>query len=297
MSLRKYQAFLKTVETGSITQAAADLGYTQSAISKMIADLEEEWDVSLLTRGHTGIVLTGEGQSLLPNIQDVVRGYDNLNLAVSELHGMQAGTLRIGCFTSLSTSILPQILKSFHEKYPNIQIRLLNGEYYEISDWLKRGSIDCGFLSMRAVGDFDTTFIFRDSLVAILPSDHPMANAPCFPLEQIREETFLNLREEQDREIIRFFEKNNIAPKIAYSVTSDFALLSMVENGLGISIVHDLILHPPRHNIVRIPLNITQFRDIVIATRKSFVPSILTRTFIEFVVSSMRNVPLSSYEV
>lgn len=50
MSIRKYIAYLKTIETGSITHAAAQLGYTQSAISRMIADLEDAWGVKLLTR-------------------------------------------------------------------------------------------------------------------------------------------------------------------------------------------------------------------------------------------------------
>ena len=67
--IHKYLAYLKTIETGSITQAAAELGYTQSAVSRMIADLEEHWDVPLLTRNRSGIEISSEGTQLLPILQ------------------------------------------------------------------------------------------------------------------------------------------------------------------------------------------------------------------------------------
>lgn len=178
MSIRKYIAYLRTVETGSITQAANELGYTQSAVSKMISDLEQDWQVKLLTRNHSGIEISSDGMVLLPTIREIVKDYEDLNFAVSELHGVQSGTLRLGCFTSLAVSLLPEILKDFHQTYPNIQIQLMTGEYYEISEWLRRGAIDCGFLAIPASNDFETTPILHDTMVAILPKDHPMATRP-----------------------------------------------------------------------------------------------------------------------
>ena len=80
--IHKYLAYLKTIETGSITQAAAELGYTQSAVSRMIADLEEHWDVPLLTRNRSGIEISSEGTQLLPIIQSIVKGQE----AVSYTH-------------------------------------------------------------------------------------------------------------------------------------------------------------------------------------------------------------------
>ena len=117
MSIRKYIAYLRTVETGSITQAANELGYTQSAVSKMISDLEQDWQVKLLTRNHSGIEISSDGMVLLPTIREIVKDYEDLNFAVSELHGVQSGTLRLGCFTSLAISLLPEILKDFLENW------------------------------------------------------------------------------------------------------------------------------------------------------------------------------------
>ena len=84
MSIRKYIAYLRTVETGSITQAANDLGYTQSAVSKMISDLEQDWQVKLLTRNHSGIEISSDGMVLLPTIREIVKDYEDLNFAVPE---------------------------------------------------------------------------------------------------------------------------------------------------------------------------------------------------------------------
>lgn len=203
MSIRKYIAYLRTVETGSITQAANELGYTQSAVSKMISDLEQDWQVKLLTRNHSGIEISSDGMVLLPTIREIVKDYEDLNFAVSELHGVQSGTLRLGCFTSLAISLLPEILKDFHQTYPNIQIQLMTGEYYEISEWLRRGAIDCGFLAVPASNDFETTPILHDTMVAILPKDHPMADASVFPLEQLPHENFVRLMEIEDYEFNR----------------------------------------------------------------------------------------------
>ncbi len=242
MQLRKCAAFLRTVETGSITQAANELGYTQSAVSKMIADLESEWHVRLLTRSRAGIELTSEGLSLLPSIRAVVKNFNDLGFAVSELQGLRSGLLRLGCFTSFSTSVLPNILKTFHEKYPNIRFQIVGGEYEEIADWLRRGAVDCGFLALPASPDFDARFLLRDSLVAILPEGHPMASAPRFPVSRLPQEDFVKLNESPDYELDRFFDSLPEKPRVTYEATGDYALLAMVERGLGVSIVHDLIL-------------------------------------------------------
>ncbi len=285
MSIRKYIAYLHTVETGSITRTASELGYTQSAVSKMIADLESEWGVRLLTRGRSGIELTSEGETLLPSIRAVVKEYNDLHFAVSELHGLRSGLLRVGCFTSMSTSVLPNVLRGFHEKYPNIRLQLFSGEYGDVSAWLRRGSIDCGFLSLPVSSDLEAKFLLRDSFVAILPEGHPMAQEPRYPVSRLAVDDFVKLNEQPDCELDGFLDGLPQKPHIAYETNSDFALMTMVECGLGVSIVHDLILHPRHHRVVRLPLDITQFRDVGIAVRRDSVPSSITQLFVDYVLS------------
>ena len=219
--IHKYLAYLKTIETGSITQAAAELGYTQSAVSRMIADLEDfrknpgvsmdfsledHWDVPLLTRNRSGIEISSEGTQLLPILQSIVKGQEELSFAVGELHGLQSGLIRVGAFTSMATGWMPLMIKSFHEKYPNIRFQIFNGEYNQIATWLRRGQIDCGFLALPCAKEFDTTFLLRDSLTVILPPNHPLRDAECFPVSRLSDEDFISLMEEQDYEINLFLE-------------------------------------------------------------------------------------------
>lgn len=282
MSIQKYLAYLKTIETGSITQAAAQLGYTQSAVSRMIADLENTWNVTLLTRNRSGIEISSEGMILRPFLQALAKDYEDLNFAISEIHGLNSGIIRVGVFTSIATGWLPLMVKAFHEEYPNIRFQLVNGEYHQIANWLRHGAVDCGFLSLPAANEFETVYLLRDSLVAILPHDHPLAGAPCFPVERLSCEDFINLKEEQDHEITQFLDHLQQKPNIRYEVSNDFAILSMVECGLGISVVHDLLLHQNRHNIVRKPFDIPQYRDIGIAVNKNVPPSSITQQFVKY---------------
>ena len=163
VNLNKYQILLKTVELGSITRAAEALGYTQSAVSRVIADLEREWDMELLTRSRTGVVLSSSGAALLPYVQAVCNAGRELEEQVAELHGLTRGTLRVATFASVSIHWLPAIMKEFLGRYPGIQFDLVsNWEFAEVEDLLRQGQADCGFLGLPAAfvnfkihGDYD----------------------------------------------------------------------------------------------------------------------------------------------
>lgn len=182
VNLNKYQILLKTVELGSITRAAEALGYTQSAVSRVIADLEREWDMELLTRSRTGVVLSSSGAALLPYVQAVCNAGRELEEQVAELHGLTRGTLRVATFASVSIHWLPAIMKEFLGRYPGIQFDLVsNWEFAEVEDLLRQGQADCGFLGLPAGPGLETYPLFRDELMAVLPLDHPWQRPPTIP--------------------------------------------------------------------------------------------------------------------
>ena len=170
--IHKYLAYLKTIETGSITQAAAELGYTQSAVSRMIADLESI-GTSRCSRAIARASRSARrGRSCCPSFNPSSRGRRSSIFAVGELHGLQSGLIRVGAFTSMATGWMPLMIKSFHEKYPNIRFQIFNGEYNQIATWLRRGQIDCGFLALPCAKEFD------DLPAARLADGHPAAEPP-----------------------------------------------------------------------------------------------------------------------
>lgn len=103
MNIQKYMAFVKTVEFGSFSKAAEVLSYSQSGVSRMISDLEQEWNITLLERGKNGVHLTSDGLRLLPRARQLCNEFKKLEMEVSELRGMQAGLIRIGIFSSTAT--------------------------------------------------------------------------------------------------------------------------------------------------------------------------------------------------
>ena len=149
MSLQKYTALIKAVELGSISQAAEQMGYTQPAISRMIADLEKEWGVELLRRSRAGLEVSSACQRLLPILRAIQTDCEELEFTVGEFQGIHTGLVRVGTFTSVADMWIPDLLKSFQQIYPNIEFNLINLETYaEIEDWIRHGKVDCGFVSL-----------------------------------------------------------------------------------------------------------------------------------------------------
>ena len=96
MSLKKYEAFVRTVDLGSLTKAAQDLGSTQSRISHILSDLESEYGFCLMRRSRGGIELTEAGRLLLPKMREILHREQELSECIQEIRNANAGTVRIG---------------------------------------------------------------------------------------------------------------------------------------------------------------------------------------------------------
>jgi DNA-binding transcriptional LysR family regulator len=288
MSLQKYLALLKTVELGSISLAAEQMGYTQPAVSRMIADLEAQWKVELLRRNRSGLEPSAACLQLLPILRSLQADCDALNFAVSEIHGAHTGLVRVGIFTSVADMWIPGLMKSFRQQYPKIEFELINMEsYVEIESNIRQGKVDCGFVRLPTVHDLQVHFLMRDELMAVLPPDHPLADAPVFPVAQLADAPFIRLREKEDLEVSQFLERIPDAPDFCYEVGSDHTALSMVEQGLGMTITHSLIANNPRYNVVCKRFDRGQYRDIAIATAKNARLAGTTKLFVEHVISQI----------
>lgn len=288
MNTIKCQIFLKAVELGSITRAAEDMGYTQSAVSRSIADLEREWDVTLLTRNKDGVVLTSQGESLLPDIQSLCNAQRILETQVSSLHGLTSGTLRVGTFTSVSIHWLPGIMKEFLALYPGIRFDLVSKwEFTEVEELVRRGRVDCGFLGLPAGDNLDISFLRRDRLLAVLPPNHPLAEAEYYPMARLIQDPFILIQENWDMEISRIFQEEGLRPNVQYTLSDDFAILAMVEQGLGVSILSEMLIRSTTRRVSAIPLERPRYREIGLAVCRGGPIPPLTRRFRDFVLQWM----------
>lgn len=282
MNLQKYLAFVKTVEYGSFTRAAEILSYSQSSISRMIADLEKEWNVTLLERGIGGVKLTSDGTKLLPYAKNVVAEYEKLQMEIDELNGLQSGLIRIGTFSSVATHWLPNIIKAFQKDYPNIDYELLLGDYTEIEEWIAEGRVDCGFLRLPTRSEFETISLEQDRLLAVIPEGHPLAGCEKFPVQALCDEPFMLLEKGAKAEISEIFEKNGLTPNVKFTTWDDYAVMSMVESGLGISILPELILNRIPYRIVAKELDVPAYREIGLALKSRKTASLAVSRFLDY---------------
>lgn len=283
INIQKYMAFVRTVEYGSFTKAAEMLNYSQSGISRMINDLEKEWGVSLLERGRSGVRLTSDGLKLLPFVKNMCDEHQKLQTQVEELNGLQSGLIRIGTFSSVATHWLPNIIREFQKDYPNIDYELLLGDYTEIEKWILEGRVDCGFLRLPTLPEFETIFLEQDKLLVVLPENHPLADCEYFPIKSLCDYPFMLLEKGAKAEISEIFERCNISPKVHFTTWDDYAIMSMVESGLGISILPQLILQRIPYRIISKELEVPAYRKIGLALKDKKSTSLAVKRFLDYI--------------
>lgn len=281
-NIQKYMAFITTVEYGSFTKAAEVLHYSQSGISRMIHDLEEEWRVSLLERGRAGVRLTSDGLQLLPYVQNVCAEYQKLQEQVDAINGLETGLIRIGTFSSVATHWLPNIIREFQKDYPQIDYELLLGDYTEIEHWILEGRVDCGFLRLPTQPELDTIFLEQDKLLVVLPEEHPLTEYDRIPVAALCNDPFLLLEKGAKAEVSEIFERCSLSPNTRFTTWDDYAVMSMVESGLGISILPQLILRRIPYRIVIKELEVPAFRKIGLAIKDKKRAPLAVKRFLDY---------------
>ena len=284
--MNKYGVFIKIIETGSFTRTAEEIGYTQSAISQIVNSLEDELSTKLILRSRKGIELTPDGKEYLPYIKTIYHSYLELMEKNKEMQGLEKGIVRIGTFSSVSCNRLPKLMKEFKAQYPSVHFELHQGEYTSIAQWIKEGSVDFGFVNPQAeaVKSLQSIPLQQDEMLAVLPSNHPLTTKNKVSLKELTEEPFILLNEGQLSEPLEIFKKHNLTPNIQYRVYDDYTIMSMVESGLGISILPKLVLSRFQYEITTKEISPPIVRTISLAYKNKSVLPIASRYFMDFIV-------------
>lgn len=266
--LYKYLALLKTVEKGSFTRAAQELGYTQSSVSKMVADLEKEWGLTLLERSKSGVSITSAGEQLMPYLRKVLGSYQELKEQVAGMNGLETGFVRIGTFSSVAINWLPNIFARLQRDYPGIEYEMLLGDYEEVEQWIEEGRVDCGFLRLPTKKHFTAALLTQDEYKVVLPAGHALAEQETIAIEELNGLPFLLLEHGGKTEVSDLLERCHVRPDIRFTTWEDFAIMAMVEKGLGVSILPDLILRNVPYRIEIRPLQKPYYRPIGLVMRE-----------------------------
>lgn len=278
----KYSVLLAVAERGSLTAAAEKLGYTQSGISHIIADLEAECGFPLISRGKSGSTLTREGERLIEPVRGLIRAGEKLASAIDEINGLRTGVVRVGMFSSVAVHWAPALTEGFAERFPNITLELFSGLYGEIEEKVLSGELDCGFLTKQTKRDLAFRELTRDRLLAVLPVGHEATSLPRLPASYIEKEAFIIPGEGTGYDIGGIFRSCRVSPRVKYALSDDYAALAMVERGLGITILPELILEGRSENVCVMELDPPFRRTIGMVSRPGRESSPAAKAFMEF---------------
>ncbi len=281
MSLTKYRAFLKVATTGSFSEAAKHLHCTQSAASRMIADLEQLWDVKVFARFKSGIELTPEGKALLPMIRDVVLADDSLKAMVSSITELTTGTVRIATYASVATLWLPKVICEFKRMYPNVDYEVLMGDYNEIEHLVRTGRVDIGFSTPQIGEGLESVLVAKDELLLVAPTSHRFAQMDTVSVKLLEGESFF--LEEMGRAgfVSQYLEKEQVRPFIELKTHHDNAILNMVKMELGVSILPELVLRGfPVEGVCFKELEPRGYREILLVLRQGTQLSFASKRFL-----------------
>lgn len=288
MDTKKYEVFEKTVELSSLTKAAKELGLTQSGVSHIIAAIEAELELPLLKRTRTGARLTPEGERIMPFIKEIVRQERLMKQTAQELRDVVTGKVRIGTFTSVATHWLPAMMMEFQQEHPHVEFQLFNGDYHDVETWLNAGDVDLAFVALPAPTGCRCLPLYEDALEAILPEGHHMGNNEICQVTELAREPFISLLESSNHDARRAFDAVGVKPNIRLETKDDYAVIAMVRQGLGVSIMPSLLLRGNTEGVVIRPIQPPASRTIAIAI-PSETPGPAAAAFTDFAVDWVRN--------
>jgi DNA-binding transcriptional LysR family regulator len=170
MNLSQLRAALAVADFGNFSEAALQLELSQPAISHAIATLEEELGVPLFARGRRGATLTPAGEKILAHARQVQIHLDLIQKEANLQRGLQGGQVRIGSFRSVATHILPKVIVQFRDRYPEVNISLIErADNLDIERCLREGVIDLGITYLPTSDEFEVWELLRDEYILLLP--------------------------------------------------------------------------------------------------------------------------------
>lgn len=242
MNLHRLRCFIKVVEEGSITKAAAALQMTQPPLSIMIRKFEEELGVTLFNRSGRFLELTPSGRFLYEQGKELIDISDSTERKLVEYDEGFRGKVNVGCSTSASLFLLPNIVQKMQEETPYIQTHVQEGNTSYILEGLRNLTIDIGIVrSSITTEDIQTSNLLTEPILLALPPDHELCKKESITMSDLKDERFLLPTTTHGLGlsdiIIGACQDSGFSPNVIYWGTEVLPMLLMVERGAGICFV------------------------------------------------------------
>ena len=247
MEIRQLKYFLSVVRLGSVGAAAAANYVTQPAVTLQVQKLEEELGEKLLERRGRRVTPTQAGRVVADHAEAVILGVDALRGAVTGLKGLESGHLRMGNIDAASVYVLPDIYRSFHQKYPGVKIEIIVGDTARLLDALHRGEVELASTVLPVdSGDFDVLPVFRDEMVLVVHPKHVLARRKRVTLQDVVEAGLIAYPPGSvTRGLVdQVFVEHGVALEATMEISSPEAIKRLTQAGLGASVLPRAVVAP-----------------------------------------------------
>ena len=234
MELRQLRYFLSVAETEHLTQSAEALFVSQSTLSHGLRQLEAELGMSLFDRLGRGLKLSQAGSAFRDHAARALQEVEAGRMALSDMAGLQAGTLTVGVIPTFLTRFVPDAVASFSAAYPKVQVIVRSLRAGPIEDQLTAGGLDLGIsFHPAAREEIDAEPLFEERLQLVVHSRHPLASNVTLRMRELKDVPLALLpRSFATRRMIdAAFEQAGIAPQVRVEMDSVDALVHACRSG------------------------------------------------------------------
>jgi DNA-binding transcriptional LysR family regulator len=250
-TLAQLRALVAVADRASFTEAAVELGISQSAVSHAVLGLEKEVGGRMLRR-EGGIELTVLGQRVVEHARVVLASVSALESTVRQDETL-AGTVRLGAVATVCQGLLPEILPLWTAKLPKVDVSIYEGDDDEMPEWLEAGIVDAAILVEPSPVPPGGRLVATDEYAAVVRVDHPLAGLDGIPLAELDEDGLIVSTGGCEAHVRKMHDEEGLPYVYSHRVREMSTLFRMVEQSMGVAIVpslgqgmlpHDLIMRP-----------------------------------------------------
>lgn len=241
MELQQLEYFRVVARTEHVTQAAEELAITQPALSRAMSRLERDLGVALFDHRGRSVKLNRYGQAFLKHVERALGVLEEGRRELVDLSDRDAGVIAFGFAHALGISVVPDLIASFRQQHPRARFQLLQNASHIILDELEAGDVDLALVSPvpPTTDRIETLELASEELFLVVPHDHRLAKRTSVRLSELRDDTFVCLREGYGLRTLtdHFCEQAGFTPKIAFEGEEIATLRALVAVGLGVAII------------------------------------------------------------
>ena len=240
MDLRQLEIVKAIAETGSFTAAGARLHVSQSAISRQILLLEDEFHERLFVRLGRRVQITAAGEALLQLAHRVFNDIRDTSASITDRQKVLTGTINIVGGMTVCLYVFPPLIKEFRKHHPQVEIKVATGGTQRLMRRVRTGQADLALLTLPVDDPALTSVpVLREELMLVMPAGHPLSNKDSVGVEALVGQPFIIFEQGSNtrRTLDEFFVREQIKPRIVTESENVEIIKSMVASGLGVAIV------------------------------------------------------------